>query len=149
MPKRPEQSGRIRKLLQDFFDGIATLRSRPKTSILVLLAIVLQNVLIGLRFFIAAKMIGAEMSVSLLLLLAPLANLTGFVAITPGGVGIRETLMGYVTYAIGDSFSYGAFVGTVDRALLLAVVSVVGGACFLLVWRRVKRAGVRGTELAK
>jgi len=36
----------------------------------------------------------------------------------------------------------GIFIGAVDRAILLAMVTVVGGIAFLFIWRRVDRSNL-------
>lgn len=139
MPRKRDGAGRLRRILYDFFDGVTNLRAQPRMTLLVLLGVLLQHSIVGVRFFVAADVMGAKPTALLILLLAPLANLVSFIAITPGALGIREALMGYVTLALGTSFSHGAYMGTVDRAVLLGVVTIAGGASFLVVWRRARR----------
>ena len=78
------------------------------------------------------------------LLLAPLAALANFAALTPGALGLREAVMGYAMHAVGESFSSGIYLGTMDRAVLLALVTLTGGPSFLWVWSRVRQAGAGG-----
>jgi uncharacterized membrane protein YbhN (UPF0104 family) len=131
--------GRVRRILGDFAEGIRSLRQRPWTSLAVLVLIVLQQVTLAARFAVAAAATGSDPPLAVLLLLAPLAVLTAYLSVTPGGLGVREAVMGYATYASGASFSSGLYVGTVDRAIQLAMVAALGGASFAFMWWRSRR----------
>ena len=133
-------AGRIRRIVNDFVEGFAQLRARPGVSLVALALVLIQLVSLAVRFLIAAHAIGAEPSVAVLLLWAPLAALSLFAALTPGGLGIREAIMGYATFATGASFDEGLYVGTLDRAVLLGMMALFGSASFITVWARIRRA---------
>jgi uncharacterized membrane protein YbhN (UPF0104 family) len=137
---REGKMSRIQRMLQDFAEGFALLRTRPAMSVGVMVMVVGQYASLAGRFYVAARATGSEPTLALLLLMAPMAALTGFVAITPGGLGLREAVMGYASYATGAPFSNGLFVGTVDRAVLLGMVTVFGSASFIAVWIRIRRS---------
>lgn len=103
-------------------------------SLAVLSLILGQQATLVVRFQVAAMATGAEPSLGVLMLLAPLATLTSYLSVTPGGLGVREAVMGYATFATGSSFTSGVYVGTFDRAIQLAMVAVFGGASFVSMW---------------
>jgi len=140
VPERREGMGRLRRILTDAAEGFADLRRQPIVSLVVLALTLVQHASVGCRFYIAAGATGSPPSAVVVVLLAPLAALAGFAAVTPGGIGLREALMGYATHAIGESFATGVYVGTVDRAVLVGMVALAGGPSFLWVWARVRRA---------
>jgi uncharacterized membrane protein YbhN (UPF0104 family) len=121
-------------------DGITHLRALPATSALVAALVLVQFLLLGLRFWIASDAVNAGLTAPAYVLLAAVGTLVGFVAITPGALGVREALMGYVTFAVGESFSRGVYVGVVDRAVTLALTATIGAASFVVVWRRIRKA---------
>ena len=90
------------------------------------------------RFVVSADALELDMPLSSLFLMAPLAALMSYMAITPGGLGLREAVMGFVTTNLGFSFAEGMFVGAVDRAILLGIVTILGGLAFWVLWVRVK-----------
>ena len=147
-PARTDQPGRLRRILHDFGEGFAKLREKPSISVGVVLLILTQQATLAARFYVAERAMSGDGLVMLSMLMAPLAVLISFAAVTPGGLGIREALMGYATYATGASFEKGVFVGTVDRAVLLGMVAVFGGASFVVIWSRVRRTGERPATAA-
>lgn len=128
------------RILRDFFDGLRTLRQDRKHSLAVFVLIVLQQLCLAVRFAIAAHATGQSPSLLLLCILAPMAVFVSFVSVTPAALGLREGVMGYITYATGSSFGNGLFVGTVDRAVLLAMVTLFGGSSLAYLWYKIRRA---------
>jgi uncharacterized membrane protein YbhN (UPF0104 family) len=128
------------RILRDFFDGLRALRQDRKHSLLVFVLIVLQQLCLAVRFAIAAHATGQSPSLLLLSILAPIAVFVSFVSVTPAALGLREGVMGYITYATGSSFGSGLFVGTVDRAVLLAMVTLFGGSSLAYLWHKIRRA---------
>jgi uncharacterized membrane protein YbhN (UPF0104 family) len=126
--------GRIGRIFRDFVEGVRTLRHRPGTSLAVLALIVVEQASLVVRFSVASTATGGEASPASLLVLAALATLTSYLSVTPGGLGVREAVMGYATYATGAPFASGVYVGTVDRAIQLGMVAVFGGASFAVMW---------------
>lgn len=138
LPRLQSEQGRLRRILGDFFEGIALLRRHPRIGLITALLVLAQYWALAWRFHIAAVAMGTETPFALLAILGPVAGLSGFVAVTPGGIGLREGLMGYVTYAAGASFDRGLYIGTVDRTVQLATVAIIGGGSFLYLWLRVR-----------
>jgi uncharacterized membrane protein YbhN (UPF0104 family) len=141
LPRVEASSGRLPRIWNDFVDGFAIARARPKISYAVLALIVLQQVTLGVRLAIGFEAFQTQPSPWLLLLLAPLVMLVSFVAFTPGGLGIREAAIGYVTFATGYDFNLGLFAGSLDRAVLLVITAVLGPPSFLYVWKRLRSGG--------
>jgi uncharacterized membrane protein YbhN (UPF0104 family) len=128
------------RILRDFFDGLRALRQDRKHSLIVFVLIVLQQLCLAVRFAIAAHATGQSPSLLLLCILAPMAVFVSFVSVTPAALGLREGVMGYITYATGSGFGNGLFVGTVDRAVLLAMVTLFGGCSLAYLWHKIRRA---------
>ncbi len=138
VPRAEANGRRLSRIWNDFVDGFAMARAQPGISAVVLMLIVLQQVTLGLRLAIGFDAFQTRPSPWLLLLLAPLVMLVSFVAFTPGGLGIREAAIGYVTFATGYDFSLGLFAGSLDRAVLLVITALTGPPAFLFVWKRLR-----------
>ena len=141
LPKFSNSDKRLPRIWNDFVDGFAMARSRPRVSAIVLGLTLLQQLFLGVRLFVGFEAFQAAPSVWLLLLLAALVMLVSFIAITPGGLGLREAAIGYVAFATGGDFSLGLFAGSLDRAVMLVLTLVLGTPSFIYVWRRLGAGG--------
>jgi uncharacterized membrane protein YbhN (UPF0104 family) len=141
---RSTGSGMLARVWNDFLDGFDTLRTRPRVSLIVLVLVVLQYLLLSIRFLVSMRAVQGDPSLAVLLLFGAFVGLSSFVAITPGGLGVREALMGYVTLATGRDFASGVFAGAVDRSVQLLFVVTLGGLGYLFVWWRVSRVLAEG-----
>lgn len=65
--------------------------------------------------------------------------LAGIVAIVPGNLGLKESVMGVATLAVGALFSEGVAVSLLDRATMMVVYLFMGAVFALPVWRRFNR----------
>jgi uncharacterized membrane protein YbhN (UPF0104 family) len=140
LPASRGDVGRVRRALGDLAEGARALRRQPGPSLGVLGLILVQQATLAMRFGVASIATGTEPPLALLLLLAPLAVLSSYLSVTPGGLGVREVVMGYVTFATGSSFASGVYVGAVDRAILLAMVGLFGGISFVVMWWKSREA---------
>jgi uncharacterized membrane protein YbhN (UPF0104 family) len=140
LPRLDEGDRRLPRIWNDFVDGFATARARPRVSMAVLALTLVQQLALGLRLYIGFAAFQAETSPWLMVLLAPLVMLVSFVAFTPGGLGLREAAIGYVAFATGYDFNLGLFAGSLDRAVLLALTVLLGTPSFVYVWRRLRTA---------
>lgn len=136
LPRAKESGARLPRIWNDFLDGFATARARPRVSALVLVLLVLSQAALGLRLFISFDAFQVQASAWLLVLLAPIVVLISFTAITPGALGLREAAIGYVALATGYDFNLGLFAGSLDRAVILALTLAIGTPSFVYVWRR-------------
>jgi uncharacterized membrane protein YbhN (UPF0104 family) len=128
------------KNLRDFFEGLSHLREQRKPGLWLLVWIALQQVSLAMRLGIAANATGQSPPLLLLCIMGPLGVFISFVSITPAALGLREAVLGYVTYATGSSFGSGMYMGALDRAVSLALITVFGGASLAYLWRRIRRA---------
>ncbi len=140
-------TGRIGRVWRNFSDGFKQLKEQPTVGLISLVLILLQYIVLGARFYIASAATGGEVSVALISLLVPLAVVSSFAALTPGGLGVREAIMGYATFAVGMPFSQGIFVGTIDRGILLLMIAAFGSMGFLWLWSNIRNVEVEGLVL--
>ncbi|MFW2387524.1 MAG: lysylphosphatidylglycerol synthase transmembrane domain-containing protein [Polyangiales bacterium] len=144
LPRIPGSDKRLPRIWNDFVDGFAMARARPRVSAIVLALTLLQQLTLGLRLFVGFDAFQTTLSPWLPLLLAALVMLVSFVAITPGGLGLREAAIGYVAFATGGDFSLGLFAGSLDRAVMLVLALVLGAPSFVYIWK--KLAGTPGYD---
>jgi len=131
---------RLFRIWNNFSEGFATIRNQPAVAAQVLTLILLQLFLMGWRFQLSLEIVGSDPSYSSVLVLAPSATLVSFVSIVPGGLGLREAVMGYVTLSTQMTFAAGLLAGTVDRAVQMSLLLTLGFASLAYVWLRLQRA---------
>jgi uncharacterized membrane protein YbhN (UPF0104 family) len=141
LPTLRETGRRLPRIWNDFVDGFARARAQPRISSIVLGLMLLQQLTVGLRLAIGFEAFQTQTSVWLILLLAPLVMVVSFFAFTPGGLGIREAAIGYVTFATGYDFNLGLFAGSLDRVVILVITALLGPPSFLYVWKRLGSDG--------
>lgn len=124
----------LSRLIYKFVDGFESLRAQPQIAVMCLLLICLQYTFLAARFVVVSRVIGQPLELSTIFIMVSVTTITNFVAITPGGIGVRESVMGYASVATGTSFSQGLILGSVDRVILLSMVALFGGFSFLYVW---------------
>lgn len=131
-PLSRRESGFFR-IWNEFSSGYAAMRERPRVTGGVLFLILLQLGLLAWRFDLTLDAIGIQATSGLLVVLSPATALSTFIAIVPGGLGLREAVMGSITLATGAEFNVGFFAGALDRAVLLALVLLFGTSSFYLI----------------
>ena len=94
--------------------------------------IFLQVLLFTFRFYISMVLIQINLPLIVLFFMAPIAIITSLLTITPGGIGMRETLLGMVSGLTGYGFETGVFMATIDRAILILMTLVFGISSFII-----------------
>lgn len=139
IPRRAPIPGKLNSILEDLSRVHDQLTGNSKLIACLIALLLVQYLILGVRFLVSADAINFDVGIEIVFLVAPLAALMSFVSVTPGGLGLREAIMGYVTLELGYGFSNGFFMGSIDRAILLLMTGVFGGISFLLIWRKCGR----------
>lgn len=134
-PSKNNHKSPIFQMVHRFSDSFHSLLRDPKTSLMCFFLILTQLFLTGFRFQIAAELLAINISIPTATIFVCLSSAAGFIAITPGAIGIRESLMGYASLATGTKFSTGVLIGSADRAVLLILTALFGGVSFIFIWK--------------
>ena len=138
VPRTEKSDNFLIKLWSDLLLMFETIQSRPFLLCQVLGLVLLQFVVFAFRLSITFDAVHVELSLWILLLLAPMTTLIEFLSLTPGSLGLREWAIGFISVASGIDFSNGIFAGTLDRAILMSCTFIFGGASLAYVWFRIK-----------
>lgn len=85
----------------------------------------------ALRLYIAFRWLGFDEPYFFFLIIAPIAGLATFVAITPAGLGVRELAIAAAVVSLGRPFESGLIGSSADRVVTTAVILLVGTPTFL------------------
>jgi len=133
---------RIGRLAQKFLSGFVTIKSRPRLAIVILLLMLCQFTVLSVRLLISFDAIQVQLSPWVLLLMAPVAMLLSYVTITPGNLGLREWIIGFLSLAAGYPFDSGVFAGSLDRVVLMGCTFFFGAISTVWLWWRLRGEGV-------
>lgn len=113
---------------------------KKKLLLLQMVALTLaQYLLLAWRIDVSQSISGSEAPFFVLILAAPMTAIASHLALTPGGLGLREGLMGLLFEATGYTFTAGVILGTVDRAAILILIIPFGIMGLWVIQRRLKK----------
>lgn len=120
---------KLRKFnLKAHYKSFKVFFQKRKSTLLNLQAIVLlQIVMFGLRLYIIYQALDIEISFNNCLLLGVLSIFSFLFSVTPGSIGIKESLQGGLTYILLGDFEIGAIVALIDRTINLFWTLMIGG----------------------
>ena len=127
------------KLLREVMDGFAALL-RNRTLLGRLLACMVgNNVFQILLYTLCFRAIGLPVTLYKALFYNSVSWLASIVAIVPGNVGIKESVMGISTLLMGMSFQDGVAVSLLHRMAIMVVYLLTGLAFAIPVYRKFTR----------
>jgi uncharacterized protein (TIRG00374 family) len=122
--------GRLPRLLRTFFSTFRQLARQPRVLLFCVVLSFFSHALTCTTFVLAAALLG-ESAIPWLnqFLLGPLALAMNAIPLTPGGIGIAESVLSYLYEAAG--YGQGANVGLLGRLIQYAACIVAGALAFV------------------
>ena len=103
----------------------------------LLLLVLLDGFLVcidALRMTLSYHAVGVDIPYRLGLIMVPLSNLMAVASFVPGGMGVREIVIGFISREVGLGFSTGVFASALDRALLFFWILLLGAISIILLF---------------
>lgn len=145
----PSWGGRLGGLLRDLLRSRRELLARPR-SLAAPAAGLLAVYLLGvLRLGVIFAGLGLEARPAGLLLLGALGQLSLLANLTPGGLGVRELLVGVGATVLGVPMEAGLVAALIERAVGLVWAALVGGPSAAWVWRLQRRGAIEPSPEAE
>lgn len=126
IPKFGQFNSRYAKHFQNLLAGIDALKNNRLVFFLNMILVLTQYLLLAIRLYFSFQTVNVNLSLWALLVLAPTTTLITFISITPGSLGIREWVIGLLSFGTGVDFQNGIFAGTIDRAFLMGYTFTFG-----------------------
>lgn len=89
----------------------------------------------GLRIFVAYHGLGMDISPVAAVSIAVFVAFSNLVALTPGNLGVQETVIGYLTWLSGYPFAYGVAVSALIRAVDILMTMVLAPTGWIILSR--------------
>ena len=120
--------------LRAVLEGWESLRSRPGLLLKLGGLIVFSSIVFSFWMYISYTVLDFQVTLLPLFLAAITTQMSFFVTLTPGNLGIRETLVGFISEATGLGFAEGVAITLLQRAISSVSFTLVGGsfALFLM-----------------
>jgi uncharacterized membrane protein YbhN (UPF0104 family) len=101
--------------------------SKNKVNIFFVSLIVIAGItLYSFRMYVAFAVSGLEITFYQAFMIGVVANLSFFLSLTPGGLGVKESFVGGVSYLLFGNAAVGIVASLIDRAANL-IVSLIAG----------------------
>ena len=109
----------------------------------------LMTVLLSIRYCLAFQMLSQELTFGQALLFSTASILTQLVSIAPGGLGVREAIVGSVARALGFGLAVGVGASGLDRLISTPVIVLIGWTSTVLLGRQIGRGSPATSERDK
>ncbi len=133
------------RMLREALDGWQMLRSSPRLLATLALLIALNSMVFTGWMYVSYRALGFEVGLLPAFVAGVATQMSFFFTLTPGNLGVREYVVGFVSLTTGLGFAEGVAVTVLQRALSSICFLVVGGAFSLLLYRSLFRAEKAGS----
>ena len=134
------------KLVADVISGFNALLRNRTLLLQLLFCLVASNLGKLLTNMVCFRAIGVPVTLYEALFYSSVGWLASIVAIVPGNVGLKESVMGIATLMLGSMFSQGVAASLLDRVTTMIVYIALGLVFAFPVWRNFNRGKGRLTR---
>jgi uncharacterized membrane protein YbhN (UPF0104 family) len=113
----------LRKWVQQAVEGWVLISKNPLLVSKVLVLQTLTMLIVAIRYWLAFHMLSQNVTASQVILMSSASILTQLVSFAPGGLGVREAIVGGVAAALG--FDLTASVAAIGLDRLVATISII------------------------
>lgn len=134
------REGRLARTWRRFQEGWSEITSHARTALIVVLIELVKYSILAMRMKLALSWVGVEEPYGFFLVIAAATGIVTFVALTPAAIGLRELAIGLAAVALGVQFDVALLGATLDRAVMLVWVLLIGGTGLIYTARRMADA---------
>jgi uncharacterized membrane protein YbhN (UPF0104 family) len=118
-------------ILARFREGWAIIAGNRACLVTLIIADCCLVMIDSLRIMLSYRVVGVDIPYLAGWAMLPLANLAGVASLVPGGLGVKEGVMGLLSRVAGIGFETGVYATGLDRALLMMWLVILGVASML------------------
>ena len=109
-----------------FLEGWRVIRTGGRRLVLLIVTDLCMVCIDSMRITLCLTAVGLKPNYAAGLILIPLSNILGVSSMVPGGLGVKEFVMGLLGGGLGIDFTRVVFAATLDRMILLLWVLFLG-----------------------
>ncbi len=136
----------VHNRLQSAVDGWMVLIRNPAMLLKILGVQLIFVVVLAFRYQLAFSMLSQHVSLAQVLLMSNASILTQLVSLAPGGLGIREAIVGSVASVLGFDTAVSVAAVALDRLVATLVIIVSGGISTVILGRQIAAPRVEPSE---
>ena len=127
--------GNLARLSTEFKTGRQLVQVQPRALIECTLMSIATFVLTSLRLWMIFESLGQSIHPAGYLILGAIGYAAMFLSLTPGGLGVREFLLGAVSTVLGIPLETGILAAMIDRGVVMTYAFLAGGTSLLILQR--------------
>jgi uncharacterized membrane protein YbhN (UPF0104 family) len=131
-----KRDNKICRMITHFIHARKNFVSGTSFNSLISFHVILSFLLTSIRFYIIYLALGYRLSVASTSMFGVIGYCSAVWGLTPGGLGVRELLLGSFSTVTGIPFQVGVLAAMIDRAVILLWVFSLGLGCTIFLWRR-------------
>jgi uncharacterized membrane protein YbhN (UPF0104 family) len=136
---RPTLQAHLRSAL----DGWLIVGHKPVMLLQILGIQLIIVLLLALRYWLAFGMLSQDVSVAQVLVMSSASILTQLVSLAPGGLGVREAIVGAVSWALGFDAVVSLAAAGLDRLVSTLAIILMGGVGTMILGREMAESRVQ------
>jgi hypothetical protein len=117
-----------------FLEGWSVIRTGGKRLVLLVMTDLAMVLIDATRITLCLGAVGLKPTFAVGLVIIPLSNILSVVSMVPGGLGVKEFILGVLGGGLGIEFTRTIFAGTLDRMMLLLWVLFLGPLFIALIF---------------
>ena len=121
------------KKLRAAIEGWESLRSDPGLLLRLVALIVMSSLIFTMWMYVSYRTLGFDVSIVPVFFAGVATQASFFFSLTPGNLGVREAIVGFISQVIGLGFAEGIAVTILQRAVSTVVFFIFGGFFTLFV----------------
>ena len=134
------------KWVQQALDGWLLISKNPVLVVKLLILQTSSMLLMAARYWLAFHMVSQNVTISQVTLFAAASVLTQLVSFAPGGLGVREAIVGGIATALGFDTSVSLVAVGLDRLVSTIMVVVLGWISTVILGRKISEKPVKVNE---
>lgn len=133
---------RIQGRAQQALDGWLIMSRKPSIIVGEMVLQLVMIIFLTIRYWLALRMLSQDVPISFVLLMSNVTILTQTVSLAPGGLGVREALVGGVASALGFDIGITIVAVGLDRLVATFVKLLVGSISTIIVGNQMTQVPV-------
>jgi len=113
--------------LRRVWQGWLIVQNHPRTLFYMAGLDLLGAFIYACRLFVAFYIVSSPVNFWIVLAITPLSLLSFLVSLTPGGLGIKEAVIGWTTLLFGGNAVRAVEAATIDRLLMIICLAIIAG----------------------
>ena len=124
-------------------EGWVAISKNPLMLLKIVFLQIILVILLSIRYWLAFHMLSQNVTFGQTMLFASASILTQLVSIAPGGLGVRETIVGAVAATLGFDVGISVVAVGLDRLVVTAMILISGWISMLILGRQIASVSLK------